>query len=313
MLMCQHDEEPGSRRQVMLEKIVSIVLAVGCVFTIPEPSLVKFYFVLGHAHIAAAFLYTYLAGKMNAAYVYRFIFVVTVLFGSYLLYPWFAFLSLVVPVYFLVHFLCDEVHLIKIPMDLRTSPMNAGRAFELAPMFLLYLGQVLNSVHEHTSGPVVGMLDQLGLTPANNWTVPLTLALMLSYAVVVAKGYHRPDWASFYFLGMGAVMFCLQLAGVHLSYIKLISFMVLVHVLNWYIHYFLRLRSAQGKRRVYVWRMLGLNLLSVAFFAGAFFGWLGPLSHPVGMLFEEAPYNLWSLVHLYFSTRLADFSGMFRW
>ncbi len=276
-------------RYIVAEKVVSIGLAGLAVATLPPLSAQKIAFILGHAHILAAWLYFYLAGKMTRRFLIQFCLFNLALFGSYWLWPWYTTLILVTPLFFLGHLLIDEIYLLQVPLNLRQSPLHIGRFLEIGTFFALCTGQILIS---------------LGLTPTSNGSLWVAGALVLLYFVLWLRGLHRPDWGSLYFWSANLLFLVLVLRHIRFSYISLMAFLILVHVLDWYFHYYLALQPRSPARKLYLARIFSLIVVSAAVY------WSG--QPQAARLYEERFYDLWSLVHLTFSLRLTDFKAMIR-
>jgi hypothetical protein len=284
------------RRVILAEKVLSIGLAGLVILCLPGLVALKFAFVLGHAHILAAWLYTYLAGKMTPAFFRRFFLLNLLLFGSYWLWPWPWLLTLVTPLFFLLHFLIDEVHLLRMPINLRRSPMHLGRSLEIGLFFVLYAGQVLDA----SSARLFWMKARCG--DSSLW---LAAGVAAFYAVLWLNRRLRPDWGSAYF-GLGSLLFlCLLPMRQRFHYGGLLAFLILVHVLDWYLHFYLQLPTASPARGLYLKRIsVFIGFSALVWWVGARGLWL-----PARQAYEETFYNLWSLVHLTFSLRLADFQA----
>lgn len=280
-------------RYIVAEKVASIGLASLVVATLPPLPAQKIAFVLGHAHILAAWLYFYLAGKMTRGFCLQFGLLTLALFGSYWLWPWYAALILITPLFFLGHVLLDEVYLLQIPLNLRQSPLNLGRFLEIGIFFTLCTGQILISL---------GMVR----TPGGSLLVAGCLTLL--YGLLWVQGKHRPDGGSLYFWASNFLFLGLVLWRIRFNYISLMAFLILVHVLDWYFHYYLQLQPGSPARRLYLTRIgILIGLSAAVYWAGHFHVW-----QTAAQLYEERFYDLWSLVHLTFSLRLTDFQALTR-
>lgn len=283
---------------VGVEKVASVGLAAAALHFLPTLTVLQLAIVLGHAHILTAWLYWALAGKAGGAFPLRFLGWALVLFGSYALHPWYGVMVTVAPLFFLVHFAFDEVHLWEVPMDLRNSPVTLGRFLEVAVFILVYAGLILRALPDHLRRA------DLACAPLSWNLAPLLAGVGVVYASLLLRGLHRPDWGSAYFLGGSALLGVLQPG---LRYEGLLAFLILVHVSNWYVHYFLQLTGWRA-RQLYLVRVVGLLGLSAGLFAVSVWGQQGWL----GWFYQETFYDLWTLLHLIFSVRLADFRGILR-
>ncbi|MBN9416145.1 MAG: hypothetical protein J0I12_11945 [Candidatus Eremiobacteraeota bacterium] len=280
-------------RSIVAEKLASLGLAAAIVGCLPVFPAQKIAFVLGHAHILAAWLYFYLAGKMTRTFLLQFGLLTTALFGSYQLMPWYRTLVLVTPLFFLAHLLLDEIYLLQTPINLRRSPMHMGRFLELATFFVLCGGQILQS---------------LGFPGSLPNSLALAAALALGYVILWARGLHRPDPGSAYFWSANLLFLALILAPLRFNYVALMSFLILFHVFDWYFHFYLQLPPGSPARPQYLRRAGGLiGLSGLLYAAGHFHFWEAAAS-----LYEETTYDLWSLVHLTFSLRLNDVKALIK-
>lgn len=296
---------------IVLEKIASVSLACAALAFMPPLAVLKVAVILGHAHILTAWLYWYLAGKTRGTFPLRFALALLLVFGSYLVHPWFSLLILVAPMFFLFHFVFDEIHLLRVPINLRSSPVTPGRFLEALMFVGLYAGLILDAVPGHL------IRNGYYLTPPVESPhlprfLPLLLCSAAGYLVLVLLGRHRPDWGSAYFLGGSAGLGWLIWRNSHFNYVGLLTFLILVHVLNWYVHYFLSLASNSQARGLYLVRVIGLILLSVMAFSLGQFNLAGPASPALRFLYQETFYDLWTMLHLIFSLRLVDLLAIVR-
>lgn len=296
---------------VVVEKVASLSLACAALALAPTLSVLKIAVILGHAHILTAWLYWYLAGKMRGNFPLRFGGLTLLIFGSYLIHPWFPTLIVVAPIFFLFHFVFDEIHLLKVPLDRRSSPINLGRFLEAMTFVGIYADLILNSVPGHLLRNGYYPASQAASQPMFRF-LPVILAGLGVYGMLLLAGRHRPDWGSAYFLGGSAALGWLILSHTRFEYVGLLTFLILVHVLNWYIHYFLNLASSPRAQGLYLVRVIGLILASALLFSIGQFNLAGPASPTLRFLYQETFYDLWTLLHLVFSLRMADLLGIFR-
>ncbi|MBS2038579.1 hypothetical protein JST97_26605 [bacterium] len=296
---------------IVVEKVASVSLACAALAFMPLLLVLKIAVILGHAHILTAWLYWYLAGKTRGTFPLRFSAALLLVFGSYLLHPWFSVLILVAPLFFLFHFVFDEIHLLRVPLNLRSSPVTPGRFLEALMFVALYAGLILDAVPGHLlrSGCSLTVPPEVSHGPK---FLPLLIGSGLIYGLLILLGRHRPDWGSAYFLGGSAALGWLIWRNFQCDYVALLAFLILVHVLNWYIHYFLNLAGSPRAQALYLARVLGLILLSALAFSLGQFNLAGPASPGLRFLYQETFYDLWTMLHLIFSLRLVDLLAIFR-
>lgn len=298
---------------VVLERVVGFSLAIAVTATLSRGPLQYFTFWYGHAHILLAWLYRYSSGVGGRGRTAALFFLLNGgLFASYYSSStsWFGPLALTTNLFFLYHLVTDEVYLFKVPLNLRVSPLHLGRFLEALFLFVLAAAPMLDGLPYY--GPQ--LWGDLGL-PAMSWARLSgwsAMSLLAVYAWVVRRGLHRPDGGSLYLAGWGLSMATANALWGPFSHYQWFSFVVVLHVTHWYIHYYLSARSDPARLRVYVLRVLASN---------AFFGLLLlPLVLDLGNLARNLAtavygiqnYYLWTLGHLIVSTRGHDLAAFLR-
>lgn len=278
--------------RIWAEKLVSLLLTLWLVARYDWPTVVLLYIVMGHGHFLIAYFYQWKAGKMTPAYGLRFFLSATVIVGAYSAWPDYRALVALTTIYFLMHMLWDEQYLLRLPLDLRQSPMHFGRALEMVPIVLLFSARVLDDMW--TLDPWKGM-------PLRDWAQPACWMVLVIYALLWAAGWLRPDHTSAYLLGWGTALLAASYTRAYylIPTGKLTGFIIIYHYLNWYLHYFLSLPTTSA-RRTYLGRVVAFNALVL----GAYCNWG---SNGVGRwLFQNDWFYVWTLLHLITSTRIGD-------
>lgn len=287
-------------RRILLEKLLSAALTACLVIPFSGPTVVMIYVVLGHAHFLTAYYYKKLAGLVTRGFLLNYLFWATILVVGYQRWPSYHHITALATVYFLFHMVFDELYLCRLPMELRTSPMNLGRALEFLPIIAVYSSLVIDALFPW--GP-----RTLGPTPL------MPLALKVSYfgiilsVLLIASSRYRPDWRSAYFWACGLVL----LVGANVDIFegtpvsKFTGTIIIYHYLNWYFHYYLNLPTPD-RRRLYVKRVLILNVVAIVpFLVLGAQGW-------GKYLYGEDYFYLWTMMHLITSTRSGDIVGLFK-
>ena len=292
------DESP-SLIQILLEKLVSALLTLALVYKPHWTTVILLFVVLGQGHFVTAYFYQYKAGKFKASSLLGYGACALGILLAYWHWPNLNLLIAITTVYFLLHMIFDELYLLRLPMELRQSPMHLGRFLEMLPIVFLYTALVLDSLF-----PALG--HSIGLELSSLGTILAASALLL-YALVCLVFKSKPDWKSGYF-GLWGLLLVLAirtqaLQGVHIG--KLTGFIILYHYINWYLHYYLNLQ-AMSHKVTYLRRVGVINaVVLVAYFT------LGDVG--IGAyLFREDYFYIWTLLHLISSTRLADLRALMK-
>lgn len=281
-----------------MAKSVSLLLTALVVFALPWNQVVWVYVILGHGHFLVAYLYQYRAGKIDRGYLARYAAWALLLLGWCAWRPNLQHLLIVTTLSFLIHLSIDEMYLIRYPLDLSHSPLHLGRALEFAPLILLYMGRVVDSIYP---GVALEGRSSRGLS----WSVVLCLVALIPYGVLLVSRRYRPDGKSAYFFAWAFLLLlaCIGYSVAALQPVKFFALIVLYHYFSWYLHYFLSLSSATSRRD-----FLTRVGLSNGFVFAVF--WFGSGTVLETVLFTEQAYYYWALLHILSSTRRGDIKAL---
>jgi hypothetical protein len=311
--MCQDQSSSGA--VIVFERVAGFALAITLTSLLSREKLQYLTFWYGHGHALLAWVYRYSAQGQAGARgrtVALFLLLNGGLFAAYYstATPWFGPLALLTSLFFLYHLLTDEVYLFKVPLNLRESPLHLGRFLEALFLFVMAAAPLLDGLPFY--GPQ--LWARLGM-PGFSWSwlsMPLGGLVLLLYAGVIHRGFHRPDWGSLYLLGCGvAVALFNQCCGPFAHY-QWFSFVVILHVTHWYIHYFFHARSSPQRLRLYLTRVAASNAFFLLLVLPVFLDF-GVAARAVGVaVYGIQNYYLWTLAHLLVSTRAHDFASFLR-
>lgn len=292
------------------EKILSLALTLLLVAALPLGTLMRFTFLVGHAHILMAWFYRYRSAPDKGHQLAQMAAILGTVFTSYYFLHYEDALYLTLPLYFLYHLLSDEAYLWRYPLNLRQSPIHRGRFLEAAPFFLLYGAQLWDSLprHQPISRRGLSLLQWFGQPSWMALALPLVVLVVLAYVWVLVRKQHRVDGLSRYFLGLSAGAALLSWGGWQLPYIQLYSFVVLIHVWDWYLHYGIHLRARAVSIFPYLGHIAATNAVAALVLWGAYLS--GPWQTACRTCYQETFYYLWTVAHLLQSTRLQDLRQM---
>jgi hypothetical protein len=284
--------------RIWAEKLVSLLLTLWLVAANDWPAVVLIYIVLGQGHFLTAYFYQWKAGKMTRGYLLRYLLAAAAIVGCYTAWPDYRRLVAFTTIYFLLHMLWDEQYLLRLPMDLRQSPMHLGRTLEMAPIVLLFSARVVDDMFAW---------DAWRTTPFVEIAQPSCWGILAVYLLCALGGLIKTDYKSAYLLGWGIAL----LGASYTTWYyriptgKVTGFIIIYHYLNWYLHYYLSLPAGRH-REVYARRVFFLNALVV----GAYFTWGS--SGPGRWFFQNDWFYVWTLLHLITSTRIGDLRNLIR-
>ena len=248
--------------------------------------VVAVFIMLGQGHFFTAYLYQYRAGKMNAAYWWKFF--GTAALAALFLYVTDASLSaliLVTAFIFETHFVVDELYLLRVKME----PLLV---FAVAPFFFLY---------------PLSILDKLfGV----HLTDPAILVALLSVSVYVAASlwYRKISYGGLW-MAFLAVVLILSVKIFHVSVEKLLASVVLYHYFRWLLFYV----DKYWKTPRFVPYVRDVALVHAT--AAALFVWYwffpGLGRTVLALLFAQMSFYLWTWLHIFTSLRLDNFKLSF--
>ncbi len=276
-----------SNHDVLLQKIISLTLVVILMITMQDAELLQLFIILGLPHFGLAYLYKFYAHKIYRAFILKWIFLLIVFFGAYILYPWDELLVVSAAIIFMTHFLLDEKYIFG---------EEHSRLFylEIAPLLILYGGRV-------TAG--IFLVDIV---------TPILILMTVFYAVylyALLKKKITHTKTSYYFLFGTFFLFFIFFFNIQPTFIQLLAPIILYHVFNWYIFYFFRLT---GERRTkYIRDVFLANFIIIGLFV-LYTKFDTKSANALHYLFLPEFYFLWAAQHIILSYRKADFVAIFR-
>lgn len=245
------------------------VLAVATALMLPFPLLVHAFIVLGQAHFILTYLYQWRGKKMTSAY--RLVALALLAGGG----GYFAFsgaalpLMVLITVLFSFHFSLDE-------MTLHDEPLSRGRVIVVAGFTASFF-----------------LISMLFLYPGALWLSFAAFAVgalaILARFIVEARPMSN---AERYLWFVQALLFaCATLF--HLPG-HVLAVIVILHVLNWYVAYGVRLQPRPERAKRY-WQEVGMSLAAVA---ALFFAYRALDLAALYPLFGLAPYYAWAVAHI---------------
>ena len=283
--------------KILFEKFLAALVTFLVVSHLHWSKVVLVYIVLGQGHFLSAYLYQYKAGKVNRNYILVYLTSAIAIISLYWWNQKYNTLVCLTTIYFLAHMLWDELYLLRLPMELKKSPMCLGRSLEMAPIFLLYSARVTEALFpSYRRG---NSLLELALK--------LCLLVFCGYLVLLIFRIHKVDWKSAYFVLWGSSLAWASYTGLfnQVPTGKLTGFIIIYHYLAWYFHYFLNL-TEKSRKRDFILRITGINAVVISGYL--IWGQRGPGA----VFFRNDNFYIWTLLHLISSTRLGDLKGLFR-
>lgn len=292
--------------EITVEKSASFLLVCFLMLILDWRSIIALFVVLGQGHFLLAYYYQFKAGKMDRAYLARYL-----VSSALLLIFWFSsfhheLLVLFTAVFFLQHALFDELYLLRDTKPEQESPLNWGRLLEISPVFLLYTGMLVDGILSQPTSPQTLWLSAR-LPPVVSVMALLSALLLGFYTLALWKKSHRLDSVSLYFFVCGFLLMLVIGSGLThgVPVVKLMGFIILFHYFNWYGHYYHKLQSEQLAMRHYLGMTMVINLAIV----GLYLLWTrGALGFLGTVFLSEDAFYLWTILHLVTSLRKQDFS-----
>ena len=242
-------------------------------------------------HYAFALVYRYRAKGLSGRQAGFYALALAVLFTGTALLPIEAYIG-VVAIYFVVHHLLDEDFL----SDVRSSQRVWLRILPVILIYASYYTCLLTGLSFRWSWA------------AGYASLVLTAAWLLS--LLLAR--HKWQLLDYYHLAIYGLSYSFVYAGLALHQKALfepLHFLVLCHVMNWYVHQTLKLHFSQRNAKAFMKEVVYANLLSVALFI-AYYGHkdsLGYAGYLIGLFYQPLYFYVWTLFHFLTSVRRSDF------
>jgi hypothetical protein len=262
---------PGVPFTALRDGALPVAAAVFAII-LPFHILVHAFILLGQAHFFLTYLYQWRGKRMNRTYLVA----AALLLAGFTLY--FALsgealpLMVLITVLFSFHFAWDEV-------TLHDEQMTPGRIIAVAGFTLSFF-----------------LISLLFLFPEMVWVSIAAACVGIGAILVRFAVEHRPaSRGEVYLWFVQALLFAVatwfQLPG------HVLAVIVIIHVLNWYIAYGVRLAPHPERARKY-WREV---FLSIAIVGALFYAHWELNQEALAVLFGLAPYYAWATAHIVLS------------
>jgi hypothetical protein len=265
--------------------LIMLGVAAFCL-TVSNDLVLNAMVVLGQAHFTMAYVYQYRAGKVDRAYMLKYVFFFSLLFGSFAIFDWWRTLGFVAAGYFVLHFLYDERFL------LAEKPGFDGWV-RLLPILVIFGAKCLYDWYE------IDVLNYAG-------------ALAVSGATVwAARLVQTRRWPSYQDVSF-ALVFVLGLVFVYGDAVfntpfqrNTMQFIVLTHYMNWYFHFLVRFKDKPVLYKTLIRDIIAFNgIIALAFLGYANLDW--DVANLGRYAFEPSYFYLWTLMHYIVTFRPAD-------
>jgi len=193
-------------------RLISLGLVAAAILLLEPLELLTLIVVLGQGHFLAAYSYQAKAGQIGWRFLVAWALGALLIFGLFFLYPNFLLLVQIASIYFVVHFLQDEVFLLGEEPSLQ-------RGLDLLPILCVGAGLVLDLRVQ--AMPTAGSIPYPSLFYPGQLGSTLTQVLVAcgAVAVLVNAGLHlagRIPWrgSALYFHAGSAFVFGLYFSGI---------------------------------------------------------------------------------------------------
>ncbi|MCE9624351.1 MAG: hypothetical protein K8R69_02685 [Deltaproteobacteria bacterium] len=309
-----------------LEKLVSLGLVAAALLLLSPLQTQEAIIAFGQGHFLACYYYQYKYGKMNRAYLMKYLGALVLVFGGYILYPNLYLLVTAASVYFVVHLSVDERFLWK-----EQPSLQRGLAF--LPFLLIYMGMIVDSIfvghvriETGYTAPMEFPVSILGIWITPYCVVAAGIALVAYLAFIRFKP-SRMETHDVYFL-LGAAILALLYVTNHVpNHFYLMGAIILFHYSSWYVHYYRRFQENRPLRNRYLLDMLVIyaiifalygfyrampRALNVEYFPSQIFPYKTQNhGNVLAYLFSPGFFYLWTFMHYLTTLRLSDL-GYFR-
>jgi hypothetical protein len=256
-----------------LREYVLPVSAVLLSIVLPFYLIAWMYIIVGHAHFLMAYLYQYRGKRMNFSYL---LVAAAVLIASL----WYFFVAdlgfmpilVVAGILFALHFAIDE-------FTLHGEPFGREAWIAIAGFTLLFSSLVV-----------------LVALPALTWLSSAAYGVLAGTVIVRLLLSRKPILKTERYLFLIGVLLLLLGAALNLP-THVLGVILLLHFMNWYVGYGVRLRARPERLRIY-WKEVAVTLgICTALFA-AFVYSEGTFLYA---LFGFTPYYAWAIAHILLS------------
>jgi hypothetical protein len=246
--------------------------AISAALILPFHYLVHTFIVIGQAHFFMAYLYQYRGRRMDARYLAAAVLIGVLLIAYLMFFKEVMLLLVLISVLFSFHFAWDE-------LALHDEGMTRGRLVTV----LGFSGSFF-------------LLTLVFAFPNLAWPSRAALGVALgAIALRFLIEQTKPARGELYIWFVQALLFGIAL-GFGLSG-HVLALIVIIHVINWYIAYGVKLSSNPARAKTY-WREVALFLLVTL---GLFVAYWELEIAALGVLFALGPYYAWAVAHILLS------------
>jgi len=268
----------------IIARIVAFIFILILVLYQPQPTLLMLMLVLGQAHFTITYLYQYKAKKIDKKYIINYLIYGVFLFGSYLLYPNFTVLAMITGSYFVLHFLYDERFM------LGDHPHYLNWV-ETSPILFLYTGLILKTTEQFSVIYYFGLYAGMSLLAA--------LLLMYFFKKIPFTR------SSGYFLFFSLIILGISFFDVLNFNKNYLYFIILLHYLNWYVHYFIKQFHNKKFMQPYIINIIVFNLVSIGLYY-FYTSSSGAINQGLSVFYSRDFFFLWTLLHYVGTFRKTD-------
>jgi len=280
-------------QSIFIQKFYSTAIVLFLFSLLEYRYIANLYVLLGLGHFGITYLYQFYSGKITEKYILwhtvlmLFFFLLAFLYLRDVQFTT-ALLGLTA-IYFLVHFIIDENYL----FGRTITPQFAAN---VAPVFFLYIGFVLLEITTKDFFPNIFFILGIG-----------SFFLYMFLALLGKVPFYRVET---YFFLMGFILMTSLAIGIYLPLVVLFGSIVLFHYMSWYIFYFMKVKDRAHERTRYIKNVFVVNAIFITlyflFTSNAFYG-----VSIFGFFFAPTYFYLWTILHLVFSTRVAEYKSFF--
>lgn len=270
------------QRHQLIEKSVSALLTAALFLLATTDQFNTTFIVLGQGHFAATYYFQWKAGKVNTAYLLRYLVAFVAVFGLYAMYPNPLLLAQITIAWFGFHAISDEFFLLQRPPSFAQSLMAL-------PFILIYAWLIVMP-------PFIHQFD-------HQFLAVLLGILVLAHGIkLIAR--EKLGASDFYFTFGSLLMMVVIGKQVSPFTYPVLGLLVIFHYSNWYINTFQRYRRDEKKLTSYLRAVLTINILILGLYA-VYRNW-APAVVPLGYVFRRDAFFEWTILHMFVTFRLGD-------
>ncbi len=272
-----------------IEKLSALFVVAPILYFCTPAQVLQILIVAGQGHFFIAYRYQYKAGKITTKFLILYLTLLTSLLAIFLYTEAFGWLVVIAGTQFLMHFLQDEVFLFGGTHSIFTS-------LEVLAACVLYFG-VLH--------------DQIFFSSISGYTNLLALLLIFGYVLLALFRKYRPIIPSRPVLVSLILLFSIELFSISVPAEILLGSIILFHYMEWYVHFWLKLKNNKPALFSYLRWVVGINLFVVTLYLC--YVYAQDTFMLLQYLFLPFYFYIWTLMHTLTSIRAADFKNGLHW